>query len=419
MRVLVLGSGAKDHAMTWWLSKSRTISGLFVAPGNYCTSDIATKLSEVDPSNAEQVYQACLDHDIDLVFVGTEAPLLTGVIGYLTSKGISTFGAPSKAIKLEDDKAFSRDFTDRHNIPTPRRSFFADPDQLEKYLARHQGTEFIVKSNNISPSRETLHSTDTDALIRYARHLLEKGPVLLEEYVPGTPITATILLDNKGYISLPIVSEYTNRMKDDNTPTGGMGAICPVPIPDRIRNAIKEKVIHPTLYGMKVEQLSYRGVLTLSIIVREDDEPILVDYHVRFNDPAAQALVPLMKTDLLDILGAMSEDRIMDMKIEVNDDFTVAVVLASEGYPLSTVTGRPVDGMTALKRANICGRAVMFCGAVDGPDGYPSTTGGRTITIVGRGKSLQEANASAYSAISSLRLEGGWFREDIGNKFFQ
>lgn len=419
MRVLVLGSGAKDHAMTWWLSKSRLISGLFVAPGNYCTSDIATKLSEVDPSDAEQVYQACLEHDIDLVFVGTEAPLLTGVIGYLSKKGIATFGAPAKAIKLEDDKAFSRDFTDRHNIPTPRRSFFADCEQLEKYLLRHQGTEFIIKSNNISPSRETLHSTDTDALIRYARHLLQKGPVLLEEYIPGTPITATILLDNKGYISLPIVSEYTKRMKNDNTPTGGMGAICPVPISDKVRTAIREKVISPTLYGMKVEQLSYRGVLTLSIIVKEDDEPVLVDYHVRFNDPAAQAFVPLMETDLLDILKAINEDRIMDMKLEVNDDFTVAVVLASEGYPLKTMTGRPVEGLTSLKRVNMEGRAVMFCGAVDGEEGHPATTGGRTITIVGRGKSLQEANASAYATISSLKLEGGWYREDIGNKYFQ
>lgn len=420
MRVLVLGSGAKDHAMTWWLSKSCFISGLFVAKGNYCTPDIAGKLENVDPSDGQSVYEACLKHSIDLVFVGTEAPLLTGVIEYLNERGIKTFGAPSRSIKLEDDKAFSRNFTDRHNIPTPRRSLFADISQMEKYLTRHKGKEFIVKSNNISPSRETLSSSDTDKLLEYAKKLIQKGPVFLEEYVPGLPITATILLDNRSYLTLPIVSEYTRRREGDDIPTGGMGAICPVPIHEDIATAIKEKIIAPTLYGMKVEQLSYRGVLTFSIIIKEDREPVLVDYHVRFNDPAAQAFVPLVNNDFLDILIAMGNDRLSDVKLSTSDDFTVAVVLASEGYPMESITGRKITGLTNIRRLEMEGHPLIFCGAVDAnAEGNPVTTGGRAITVVGKAGSIEEANRAAYKALENIHLDGGWFRTDIGNRFFQ
>ena len=419
MRILVLGSGAKDHALTWWLSRSCLISGLFVASGNYCTPDIATKLSDVDPSDKEAVYKACIDHKIDLVIVGTEAPLLTGVISYLEERNISVFGAPSRSVKLEDDKAFSRAFTDRHGITTPKRSFFSDIDQLRIYLERHHGEDFLIKSNTISPSRETLHTQDTDALIDYAGYLLQKGPVLLEEFIHGHAVTLTVLLDNNGYLALPICAEYTWRGIDDITPTGGMGAICPVPINEISSRAIVEKILNPTLYGLKVEQLAYKGVLTFSIILRAPDDPVLVDYHVRFNDPATQAFVPIIRNDLVDICMKMQQNRINEVKLQTTDDFTIAVVLASEGYPLHTATGRRVEGLSPLKRTYVQGGTVVFSGAIDDDgEGHPVTTGGRNVTVVGKAKSIEEANRKAYETIQSLRLEGGWYREDIGNRYF-
>ncbi len=420
MRVLVLGSGAKDHAMTWWLSKSCLISGLFVARGNYCTPDIAEKLENVDPSDGKSIYEACLRHAVDLVFVGTEAPLLTGVIEYLNQRGIKTFGAPSRSIKLEDDKAFSRDFTDRHNIPTPRRSLFADIKQMEKYLVRHKDKVYIVKSNNISPSRETLSSSDTEKLLEYAKHLLKRGPVLLEEFIPGLSITATALLDKNSFLMLPIVSEYSKRGHGDDIPTGGMGAICPVPIHDDLASLIKERIIDPTLYGMKVEQLAYRGVLTFSIIIPDSSDPVLVDYHVRFNDPATQAFVPLIKNDLLEILLAIGNDRLSEIELETSNDFTVAVVIASEGYPMEPVTGRYVEGLSHIRRLEMEKSPLIFCGAVEADvDGRPVTTGGRAITVVGKAKSIEEANKAAYRTVKSIHIDGGWYRNDIGNRFFQ
>ena len=268
MRVLLLGSGAKDHAVAWWFSKSCYLSELFVAPGNLATKRFCTNLPDLNPSDPVAVYEKCREHKIDYVFIGTEAPLFTGVVKYLNERGIRTFGAWENAVKLEGDRSFSRAFTNRHNIPIPHSSLFGDIEGLKKYLEKHSREFFTIKSNYLAPSRIMLSSDDTGALIDYSRELFQKGPVLLEEFVQGTPASCSLLLDRNGYLVLPITSDYTKKSADDQTPTGGMGAICPVPIIEALKDEIRERIIEPTLYGMKVEQLSYKGVLTLSLILK-------------------------------------------------------------------------------------------------------------------------------------------------------
>lgn len=419
MRVLVLGSGAKDHAITWWFSKSCMVSGLYIAPGNLATEDIATNLPDVDPSDPVKVYSACMEYSIDLVFIGTEAPLFTGVVDYLSKRGISVFGAPPSSIRLEGDRAFARSFTERHSIPVPRNSLFADYETLERYLLKHRGEHFTIKSNSVAPSRIMLMSKDTDALLSYASLLFEKGPVLLEEYIPGIACSCTLIVDKNGYLMLPLTSDYAKREHNDNTPTGGMGAVCPIPIAAKIKEKIVKRIIEPTLYGMKVESLSYRGVLTLSMIITKELDPILVDYHVRFNDPAAQAMIPTIRTDLAVILRAVQEDRVSSIKLETSDDCTVAVVLASPGYPIKPEIGKEVEGISPVFLTELSGRPNVFCGAIQRIGGKAVTTGGRNLTVVGKGKNLEEANKKAYALISDKRFDNLWYREDIGNKFFQ
>ncbi|MBQ2259182.1 MAG: phosphoribosylamine--glycine ligase [Spirochaetales bacterium] len=419
MRVLVLGSGAKDHAIAWWFSKSSYISALFVAPGNMSTEDFATNLPHINPANPQEVYATCVENKIDFVFIGTEAPLFTGVVEYISHKGITVFGAPSKSIKLEGDRAFSRSFTQRHNIPVPKNALFAESSSLEKYLKLHEGEQFIIKSNSVAPSRVMLNSADTDALLEYAKLLFTKGPVLLEECVHGIPATCTLLVDNHGYLMLPITSDYTSVSKTNTTPTGGMGAVCPVPLIEEVREKIIEKIVEPTLYGMKVEQLAYRGVLTLSLILKEGMEPVLVDYHVRFNDPATQAMVPIIKTDLIEILNAMTRNEVNTIKLETTDDCTVAVVLASPGYPLKPIMDIKINGITNVFLMNVEDKPLVFCGAIGLKDGIPVTTGGRNLTIVGRGKNIEDANKKAYALIQNKRFSDLWYREDIGNSFFK
>lgn len=418
MRILVLGSGAKDHAATWWLSQSAFISELFVAPGNPGTEDIATNLYSTDPSNPEEVYRAIKEHNIESVFIGTEAPLLSGVKEYLSERGITCFGASKEALKLEDDRAFSHSFSHRHNIPVPENAVFKDLDSLETFLDQHLDTRYTIKANTITPSRIMLSSSDKYALLNYAQGLLKKGPILLEKHIDGLHATATLFVDKNGYLLLPLANEYTNVSHFQGTPTGGMGAIAPIPLNDTVKEEIKNKIIEPTLRGLKEEGLAYSGVLTLSIIITKDG-PILVGYHVRLNDPATQAMVPIIKTDIIEIMVAMRENRLSSVKLELNNLSTVAVVLASYGYPMDPVIGKEITGLSNAFLMNTENKPLVFIGAIKKtPDGRFFTNGGRCITVVGRAQSLESANMQAYKLIKDKNFSSLWYRDDIGNKFF-
>ncbi len=419
MRVLILGSGAKDHAIAWWFNQSNFLGDLFIAPGNVATGRFATNLSSIDPADPVEVYEACLENAIDFVFIGTEAPLFTGVIDYLNERGIATFGAPKKALKLEADRNFARAFTDRHNIPTPRRNLFENRQSLERFLSRHKEEHFVLKSNTLAPSRIMLDSCDSEALLLFADRLFERGPVLLEEHIKGIHLTATILVDNNGYFALPITSDYMYTSEEGGIPTGGMGSVCPITMSSEIVEATREMVIEPTIYAMKVEGLSYKGVLTISIIVNEDNIPVVVDYHVRFNDPATQAMVPLIRNDIVELLLAMKDDRLGSQQLQLRDGSTVAVVVASENYPMNPVTGRKVDPIDPILLYNsLSTMPCIFTGAVKG-DSHDDlvTAGGRCFTIVGRGDTINSANEQAYRYVSAFRFQGAWHREDIGNRF--
>lgn len=419
MRILVLGSGAKDHALAWWLSRSAYISELYMAPGNPGTGDIAINLPDTDNSDCEAVYRAVREHNIDAVFIGTEAPLLAGVREYLAERGILCFGATKEAQKLEDDKAYARAFTERNGIPTPNSYLFSDQESLKKHLeGSEEGKRFTIKSNSMSPSRVVLSSSDKSAILSYARILFSRGPVLLEDHVHGIHVTATLFLDKNGYLLLPLASEYTNVSHFEGTPTGGMGAIAPIPLKNEYKKQIEEKIIIPTLNGMKKENISYKGVLTLSIVLSEEG-PVLVDYHVRLNDPATQAMVPIIETDILEVLMAMEKDTVGSVKLRTTNECTVAVVLAAPGYPMQPETGREIKGIDYSYLMNINSKPLVFVGAVKKTsDGRYFTDGGRNITVVGRGDSLQDANEKAYLLIQNRPLDALWYRDDIGNKFF-
>ena len=419
MRILVLGSGAKDHALAWWLSRSAYISELYMAPGNPGTADIAINLPDTDNSDCEAVYRAVKEYSIDAVFIGTEAPLLAGVREYLAERGVLCFGATKEAQRLEDDKAYARAFTERNGIPTPESYLFSDLESLKKHMDKYEeGKRYTIKSNSMTPSRVVLSSAEKSAILAYARILFSRGPVLLEDYVPGIHVTATLFLDKNGYLLLPLASEYTNVSHSEGTPTGGMGAIAPIPLKPEHKKIIEDKIIIPTLNGMKKENILYKGVLTLSIILNTDG-PVLVDYHVRLNDPATQAMVPIIKTDMLEILRAMEKDNVGSIDLQTTNECTVAVVLAAPGYPMQPETGREIKGIDYSYLMNINTKPLVFVGAVKKTsDGRYFTAGGRNITIVGRGDSLQDANEKAYALIQRRKLDALWYRDDIGNKFF-
>ena len=317
MRVLVLGSGAKDHAITWLFSRSKLIEGLFVAHGNVGTEAIAVNLKYVNPSSPESVYRACLVHNIDTVFIGTEEPLLTGVVDFLNNKRIRVIGAPSTALRIENDRAFAKELMNKHNVPTTLYKLFSDASSLEKYLNANEGKHFIIKKNAQAPSRVMLDSKDKNTLLKFAKPILEKNPIVLEDFRDGLALTATLFLDNNGYLLFPLCNEYT-KTEEGGLPTGGMGAICPVPIAKADKEIIRTKLIEPLLEGLKAEGLMYKGILTLSIVLHPTKGPAIVDMHVRLNDPATQAIVPLIQSDIINILEAMANDTLSDFELQLH-----------------------------------------------------------------------------------------------------
>lgn len=417
MRILVLGSGAKEHAVAWWLSRSHFIDALFVAPGNIGTDTFAVNLN-INPADFAQVYDVCQKHAIEYVMIGTEEPLFAGMIDKLNEKGIQTFGTPTAALKMEGDRDFSRAFTDRHNIPTPTHYLFRDEASLSKFLKRHEGERFVVKSNGVAPSRVMVDSDQYSRLMDFSKELLATGPIILEEHLTGLPVTITALIDQKGYLLMPFCSDY---MKSEHTgiPTGGMGSVCPVPLMEEVKKEVIDRIIDPTLYGMKVERMAYRGVLTFSVLVTTQG-PMLVDYHVRFNDPATQAFLPLVKSDAIDIINAMREDRLSDFQLSVSTNSAVALVIASEGYPQNPQTGKVLDPMPAAIQLNAFKDApLFFFGGVQNIGGKAVTTSGRCVTVVGIKENIVQSNKQAYQGAKYISFPGSWYRQDIGNKFFE
>lgn len=423
MRVLLLGSGAKDHAIAWWFSKSKIIEALYIAPSNPGTSSFAENLPDLNPADKKQVLAACKKHNIDFVFIGTEGPLQTGIIDYLNKHGIETFGAPSYAIKLDSDRAFSKNFAKAHNIPIPNYEIFNDKDQLSAYLQTNAGKTFTIKPNDLSPSRIMISSSNYNDLYSYGCQLLKKSSVIVEDHIVGTQATITLLLDNEGYFLLPICYEYIKREHTDTgdgVPTGGMGAICPLSLSQDLKDSIKEKIIEPTFTALRAEKLYYKGVLTFSIVMA-DDGPYLVDYHVRFNDPATQAMVPLIQNDLCKLMIAMRNNTLKDITLQTTGDSAVGVVIASEGYPQQAEVGQILKEIPPQYLSNALNNGTyVFFGAVQtGSDGHIYTTGGRAATIVGVDRNIILANSKVYRSIDLVSFDGCWFRSDIGVKFFE
>lgn len=421
MKVLVLGSGAKDHAIAWMFSKSRRIAGLFCAPGNAGTALLGTNLPDINPANPQAVANACKKHGISYVFAGTEEPLAAGVPDYLRSLGIAAFGASNEALKLDGDRAFARAFSDVYEIPTSKYSSFSSLPDLHNYLDQNKGIRFVIKKNELAPSRIMLDSSDRDKLLAFAGGLLKDGNIIVEEHLKGMAITLTVLIDEKGYMLLPVCSDYTKASEQDQgAATGGMGSICPVPVlKTNLQDQIINHIIEPTVEGMIKEGMSYKGVLIFSIILTNDG-PKLVDYHVRFNDPATQAMAPLIQSDFIDIIEALQNQNIKDFHLEISNQSSVAVVVASQGYPENPVIEREVSELPFFsKNAIVYNSAMLFYGAAQDVDNKLITNGGRCFSVVGLGTNIIEANSRSYSYIKDIHFEGAWYRKDIGNKFFE
>ena len=414
MKVLILGSGAREHAVTWKYSISKRITGLFIAPGNAGTGELGTNLPEVNPENPEAVISACREHNITHVFVGPEAPLTEGVVDELKKTGIPAIGATKAASRLEGSKIFSKNFMKTYKIPTAEALQFNNTDKFIKHIETTEGS-VVIKDDGLAAGKGVLVSSDKKELTDFGLAILKNGPLLVEDCLEGYEVSVFTISDGKSYKILPVCADFKRAGNDDTGPnTGGMGAICPVPIINSSLLAeIDEKIIAPTFKGLEKEKLTYAGILYFGLMMTKDG-PMLLEYNVRLGDPEAQVLMPLIDSDMGNIADRVLNSTLDDYNIRISNNSALGVVVASEGYPGEYETGIPVKPIPVYPEKDAL---IFHASTSEIENNRVATGGGRCFTCVGIGPNTLKANARAYEAVKGVNFEGSWYRSDIGRKF--
>jgi phosphoribosylamine--glycine ligase len=401
MRVLVLGSGAREHALAWKLAQSSGAGRVYAGPGNAGTGAVAENLPGVDPMRFDTVRDACREHRIDCVFVGPEAPLAAGVVDALRADGIPVIGPDRSAARLESSKAFSEDAP------------------LRTHLAANRGRRLVVKKSGLAAGKGVLVSDDPAELAGFGTAALADGEVLVEECLEGWEVSVFSLSDGTSHLVMPPCTDFKRAHDEDRGPnTGGMGSICPVPPADAAFMArVETGIVGPVYEALSREGLAYPGVLYFGLMATASG-PKVLEFNVRFGDPETQVLLPMIDADLGAIVEAMAGGGLARLALAragrpwAGPGAALGVVIASRGYPERSQMGVPVE-----LAAPPAGALVFHASTVRNSAGRVATGGGRCFTVVGIGADLAEASRRAYTAVPGVRFDGAWHRRDIGARF--
>ncbi len=421
MRVLVIGNGAREHALAWKLARERGVDALTCAPGNAGIARVAA-IASVDLGDPDAVLALADRERIDLTIVGPELPLDRGVVDRFQQRGRRIFGPARAAAQLECSKAFAKDFMARHGIPTARYRVCSTSAEARALIAAGEfGFPVVVKADGLAAGKGVVVAADrgeAEAAVRGAmddRQFGEAGArVVIEECLTGPEVSFFALCD--GTRALPITSAQDHKriFDGDRGPnTGGMGAFAPSPLVDAaMQDRIMREIVEPVLRGMRAEGTEYRGFLYAGLMLTCDG-PKVIEFNVRFGDPEAQAVMPLIGGDVLPLLMASAEGALPDTQVALNGNVAVGVVLASAGYPGPVTSGVPIGGLEDAERLR--GVSVFHAGTALKNDRVVSA-GGRVLTVVGTGPDYADAIARAYDAVARISFEGMQYRHDIGAK---
>jgi phosphoribosylamine---glycine ligase len=419
MEVLVLGSGGREHALAWRLSRDESVRRVRIAPGNGGTAAVADAVVDLDITDPDAVARHAARERYDLVVIGPEAPLAAGVADELESARIPTFGPTRAAARLESSKAFAKRQMERAGVPTAASAAFTDPDAAIAHVHAAERPP-VVKADWLAAGKGVVvpaTTAEAEAAVRQLFDGVAAGArVVLEERLDGPEVSAFALVSGSTVVPLAAACDYKRLGDGDAGPnTGGMGAYTPVPwFGTRDLEAVTADVFEPIAWRMARDGFPYRGVLYAGLMLTGDG-PTVLEFNARFGDPEAQVLMPILGGDLAPaLLGTSTGDRgLMEGSLGVSSGAAVGVVVASEGYPESPVTGAMVDGADPSSASDDGSVLVFHAATRRTPDGRYMTTGGRVITVVGRGADLAAARETAYAAVDAVALEGALVRRDI------
>ena len=416
MRVLVVGSGAREHALAWALSRSEGVDELYAAPGNPGIG----RLAHCVPIGADATVELAEFAEslrIDLTVVGPELPLVLGIGDEFRRRDLAVVGPSRAGAELEGSKVFTKEFCLRHGIPTADAEIVSTRDEAAAAV-RRLGVPVVFKADGLAAGKGVLVCHGRDDVEKAMTRFFEERSfgaagdrVLVEQCLVGDEVSFMVLTDGTTVVPLASSRDYKRLLDEDRGPnTGGMGAISPAPLPRELAAAILRDIVHPTIRGLAEEGRPYRGVLYAGVMVTADG-PRLLEYNCRLGDPETQVVLPRLDGDLAALLGATARGELSSIRAAWKREAAACVVLAAEGYPAAPRRG---DAITGLSDALALPGALVFFAGTAVQDGSLVTAGGRVLSAVGRGPSLADAVRTAYTAAERIRFDGCQLRHDIG-----
>ena len=420
MAVLLIGSGGREHSLAWSLAKGaragHTSGRIYCAPGNGGTAEIAENVS-LDISDHEKVIDFCREHEISLVVIGPEQPLVEGLADSLENSHINVFGPSRQAARLEGSKAFAKDFCLRHNIPTARYRILDKPGCAREYI-RDCSYPLVIKADGLAAGKGVViarHLDEAEKAIDdcFSGRFGGAGKkVVVEKFLQGEEASFFALCDGETALELPTAQDHKRAFDGDEGPnTGGMGAYSPAPVMTaEMRRRVMDEIVTPTLRGMKEEGAPFRGVLYCGLMITADG-PQLIEYNVRFGDPECQVLMARLKSDLYELLLAASRGGREGVKAEFDPRPALTVVMAAKGYPGSYQKGDEIRGVEAAEELE---DVIVFHAGTRRDGDRLLASGGRVLNITALGDDIAKAQGRAYEAIARIDWPGGFCRHDIG-----
>jgi phosphoribosylamine--glycine ligase len=417
MRVLVIGSGGREHALCWAIAKSPKCDELFCAPGNAGIDRVAESVG-IDAMDQDGILEFVKDNDIDFVVVGPEQPLVAGMVDRVEADGIKAFGPSAAAARLEGSKGMLKDLCARYDIPTADYARFDEPDAAKEYI-RIQGAPIVVKADGLAAGKGVILCRNENEAYAAIDHIMieaafgEAGAeVVIEEFMTGEEASFFALVDGEHVLPLVAAQDHKAAYDGDEGPnTGGMGAYSPAPVvDDAMAGQIMDRIITPTIEAMAAAGTPFKGVLYAGLMINKDG-PRLIEHNVRFGDPECQSLMMRLKSDALEMLLACAEGRLDQIKLEWHDQAALTVVMATNGYPGSYAKGSEINGLEAA--GEIDDVVVFHAGTLDG-DGKIIANGGRVLGVTALAPTIKKAQKLAYKGVDAIDWPEGFCRRDIG-----